>query len=601
MVTRRMIFMNDIEKPDRGIDRRSFLKGAVATGAVAAVSTVPPLSAAQSEKETNAAAASWRDRPEPIDETLISDGGTYDVVVVGGGNAGQFCARAASMNGASVAVIENQAEKNYVRGIGSQCGTVNSRYVLDQGAPRIDEADFLREVARRNVIRHNPKRASYFVKNSGRIFDWAISITTREWMDKHCHLMSWPPKGDLLMETSGWKFYHGCATFRNFDLDYEPWSEFVRMHQEKSMADGAEWFNEHHAEICDADDSGAVTGVVAKKADGTYVRFRARKGVALCAGGFAGNREMVIDILDTVRHEAEARGDLGLIRGGNRMGSPRDGSGLKMGIWAGGHVEIGPHSTLNPNGEPGCGVWYLQLDHKGERFCDEAAGSMIAQPIGTPRVTLYDANWKTAMLMMPPRHTAPDHAEPTELEARLTHLDNIKPGPLSKEDPSDQNGRIRIRYGLPGVSGDTCCANTIEELLDYMECYEGDTKKKALDVINRYNEMCEKGVDEDFGKDPRVLKVTALKDPPFYATVETYGGGSGMFGLGAGMSSTTGLDTDADGHVLDSDFKPINGLYAAGNNAGGRFIVVYQSLISGISIGMAMTEGYMLGERLAKL
>lgn len=589
------------KKPGALINRRSFLKGVAATGAVAAATAAHSTSAAQPAGEKNAATTSWRDRPDPIDERLISDGGTYDVVVVGGGNAGQFCARAASMNGASVAVIEYQSEKKYVRGIGSQCGTVNSRYALDQGAPRIDEADFLRELARRNVIRHNPKRASYFVKNSGRIFDWAISIAGKEWMDKHCHLMSWPPKGDLLMEVSGWKFYHGCATFRNFDVKYEPWSEFIKMHQEKSMADGAKWFNEHHAEVCDVDNSGTVTGVVAKKTDGTYVRFRARKGVALCAGGFAGNREMVIDILDSVRNKAEARGDLGLIGKGISMSHPRDGVGIKMGIWAGGHMEIGPHSSIIPTGEPGCGVWYLQLDHNGERFCDEAAGSLLAQPIGSPRVTLYDSNWKTALLMMPPRHTAPDHAQPSELESRLTHLDNIKPGPVSSEKPSGKKGRFRMQYGLPGVSGDTCCADSIEELLDFMGCYKKETRKKALAEIKRYNEMCEKGVDEDFGKDPNILKVTALKDPPFYATIDTYDGGSGMFGLGAGMSSTSGLDTDADGHVLDSDFKPIKGLYAAGNNAGGRYIVVYQSLISGISIGMAVTEGYMLGERLSKL
>jgi fumarate reductase flavoprotein subunit len=67
------------------------------------------------------------------------------------------------------------------------------------------------------------------------------------------------------------------------------------------------------------------------------------------------------------------------------------------------------------------------------------------------------------------------------------------------------------------------------------------------------------------------------------------------------MVTTTGLDTDADGHVLNSEFKPIKGLYAAGNNAGGRYITVYQTPLSGISIGMAITEGYMLGESLATL
>jgi len=74
-----------------------------------------------------------------------------------------------------------------------------------------------------------------------------------------------------------------------------------------------------------------------------------------------------------------------------------------------------------------------------------------------------------------------------------------------------------------------------------------------------------------------------------------------MMALSPGLCATTGLDTDAEGRVLNSDFKHIKGLYAAGNNAGGRFIVVYQSPIAGISIGMAITEGYLLGERLAAL
>jgi len=610
---------NDRKSGSR-INRRSFLKGVAATGAMAGIAAARSGTAAQSASDNKAAAKSWRDKPDPIDEKLISDGGTYDVVVVGGGNAGLTCARAAAMMGASVAVIENQAEKSYVRGVGSQPGTVNSQYALDHGAPRIDEDDFLREWARRMVIRHNPKRISYFVKNSGRVMDRLIQDADKEWMAKNVHVMACPPQPTVLLEVSGWKFYYGAATFRgnlsntisnsnstpnpgstltsnsnpNPITQLEPWSEFLRMHQEKAMADGAKWFCEHHAEICDIDASGAVTGVVAKRADGKYVRFKARKGVALCAGDFSQNREMVIDILDDVRHQAEAQGDLNLVRAGGGRGATRDGTGIKLGIWAGGHLEIGPHSCIG-NGDPGAGVWYLQLDHNGERFHDEAAGTTLPQPKGSVRVTLYDANWKTALAMMPPRHMGPDTAEPSEWQLRLSHLDNVKPGPLSK-DKQDRRGMM---YGLPGVSGSTCCANAIEELLEYMDCYKGDAKKKALAEIKRYNELCEKGVDVDFGKDPRILKVTSLKVPLFYATVGTYS--SGMFGLSAGMNATSGLDTDADGHVLDSDFKPIKGLYAAGNNAGGRYITVYQSPIAGVSMGMAITEGFMLGERLADM
>jgi hypothetical protein len=608
---------------------------------MATIAVAHPTSAVQSASGNKAAAKSWRDKPDPIDEGLISDGGTYDVVVVGGGNSGLVCARAASAKGASVAVIENQAEKGYVRGIGSQCGTVNSQHALDHGAPRIDEDDFLRELARRNTIRHNPKRASYFVNNSGRVFDWLVRIADREWLEKACHQMSCPPPPTVLTEVSGWKFYFGCASFRGYEVfsdstetgnqnsmpggapggatggapggaqgggapggnmmnRLEPWSEFLRMHQEKAMADGAKWFNEHHAEICDVDDSGAVTGVVARRADGTYVRFKARKGVALCAGDFGGNREMVLDILDQVRHEALARGDLGLVRASGGMGSPRDGMGIKMGVWAGGHVEIGPHSCIG-DGDPGCGVWFLQLNHNGERFHDEASGTTLTQPSGTVRVTLYDSNWKKLLYMMPPRHMAADLTLESDMAPRLKHLDNLKPGPIAKS----QQGGMRMMgggiSGIPGVSGTTCCGNTIEQLVDYMDCYQGEAKKRSLAEIKRYIELCDKGIDVDFGKDRWILKATSLKDPLFYATVSTYGGTGGMFGLGAGMSATCGLDTDAEGRVLNSEFKPIKGLYAAGNNAGGRFITVYQSPIAGISIGMAVTEGFMLGERLADL
>jgi hypothetical protein len=359
------------------------------------------------------------------------------------------------------------------------------------------------------------------------------------------------------------------------------------------MADGARWFFEYHAEICDLDDSGAVTGVVAKKADGKYTRFKARKAVALCAGDFSANREMVTDILDTLRHEAEAKGDLSLIMTNSGKTNPRDGSGIKLGLWAGGHVEIGPHAGMN-SGDPGTGGWHLQLDENGERFFDEAAGTTLSRPSDSITVTLHDANWKKVLEMMPPRHMAPDTAHTINWPQRLARLDNVKPGPPSNDA---QEGRGR---GGPMMGGNVYCANTIEELLEYMDCYEGKTKKKALASIKRYNTLCEKGADEDFGKDPRILKVTALKDPPFYGTISRGGGQFGNF-LSPGLVTTTGLDTDADGHVLNSRFKPIKGLFAAGNTAGGRFITVYQSPLAGVSVGMAMTEGYMLGERLAAL
>jgi fumarate reductase flavoprotein subunit len=585
------------KKSGTRLNRRSFLKNVAAASAMSAMAAAHPAAAAQSDQGKAANTKSWRDKPDSIDEGLISDGGTYDIVVVGGGNAGVICTRVAAMKGASIAVIESQPEKSWVS-VGTEVGTINSQYAMDHGAPRINEDDFIREWARRNVIRHNPKRAGYFAKNSGKVLDWIIKDADKEWLAEKSHVMSCPPLPTVINEVSGWRFYHGSVIFRKMTDDTGTFRlpELMRVHQQKSVAEGAKWFFEHHAELCDVDGSGAVTGVVAKKADGKYIRFKARKGVALCAGDFSGNREMVIDILDELRHTAEAQGDINLLKTSGTKPLARDGSSLKLGLWAGGHVEIGPHSTMG-SGDPATGEWYLQLDGNGERFCDEAAGTTVSKPKDSVTVTIHDANWKKTLMMMPPRHGAPDTAHTINWPARLSRLDNIKPGPPS-QNKQQESGRMG---GPPGMSGTTYCANTIEELLDYMDCYKGETRKKALASIKRYNEQAEKGKDEDFGKDSRILKATAVKEAPFYGFVSKGGTGMGaMFGISPGLCATTGLDTDADGHVLNSEFKPIKGLYAAGNNAGGRFIIVYQSPMAGISIGMAITDGYLLGERLAE-
>jgi hypothetical protein len=498
------------------------------------------------------------------------------------------------MNGASVAIIESQTEKAYTH-IGGEVGVVNSRWAQDHGAYKINEEEFLREWTRRNMCRHNAKRANYFVRNSGRIFDWVITDMSPEWMAENSHVHSCPPKQTLQLEVSGWKFFLGTTIFRK-PTDPGPvwrWTEILKTHQVKSVADGAKWFFDHYAEICDVDDSGAVTGVVAKKSDGKYFRFNASKGVVLTAGDFNGNREMLFDINDEYRHVYESFGILNPVeqspdgtRGMGRMASvSRDGSGIKMGVWAGGHVEVGPRAGMNTAfarvGAPG-GPGFLLLNAIGERYCDEAAGGSegagyvsVRQPRGV--ITAYmDANWQKLTETMPPCHGAVDTAHILNYPALIKSINVCKPGPAS--------GKSSLY-----------CANTIEELIDYMGCYKGESKKKALSEIARYNELCEKGIDEDFGKDSNILKLSALKTPPFYGSI----GKSDA--IGAGLCQTTGLDTDADGHVLNSQLRPIKGLYAAGNNAGNRYIVQYSSPICGISLGMAMTEGYMLGELLASL
>lgn len=110
--------------------------------------------------------------------------------------------------------------------------------------------------------------------------------------------------------------------------------------------------------------------------------------------------------------------------------------------------------------------------------------------------------------------------------------------------------------------------------------------------IERYNELAAAGVDEDFGKDSRVL--FTLDTPPFMGVV------AGPDHVGGVMVTVGGLMTDKHCNVLDEAMDPIPGLYAAGNCLGQRFGAAYFSPIPGVSIGSAITLGYTLGEHLAE-
>ena len=103
--------------------------------------------------------------------------------------------------------------------------------------------------------------------------------------------------------------------------------------------------------------------------------------------------------------------------------------------------------------------------------------------------------------------------------------------------------------------------------------------KAALEAtVARYNELCAKGVDEDFGKPAQYM--IPVEGDEYYA-----------FRMTPGTSVTFGgLEIDTDAHVLDVNNQPIAGLYAAGEVAfTGLFDAEYPCC--GMAIGSAVYYG----------
>lgn len=328
--------------------------------------------------------------------------------------------------------------------------------------------------------------------------------------------------------------------------------------------------------------------VATDRGDGAHKRFTATKAVILAGGDFQGNEDMLRDLNHEYQGIAESYDDLGLAKAVALM-HERDGSSIQMGVWAGGHIEVGPHAGMNTGQSAPDAPWGPSsplLNQNGERFCDECAGGTEGAGYLGPRqpkgaiVSFNDANWQETVYRMPPAHGAIDYARsigwPTTVEA----MEAVQPG---AEPTSVQ--------GYEGVV-DVYCANTLEELLDVIGVYDSAQQKRALESLTAYNSYAEQGFDGEFCTDPRILR--ALDTPPFYAVVQQ------NTVLNVGLCQTTGLDVDSKLRVLDKTMNPIPGLFAIGNTAGNRFIVQYATPLSGLSLGYCLVEGYLTGERIAK-
>lgn len=119
-------------------------------------------------------------------------------------------------------------------------------------------------------------------------------------------------------------------------------------------------------------------------------------------------------------------------------------------------------------------------------------------------------------------------------------------------------------------------------------------------TVDRFNDFARAGRDKDFGRgetayersggDPNQApnpSLGPLERPPFYA-VELLPSDIGTF---------AGVRTDASARVLDGGGQVIQGLYAVGNDAASAFGGTYPA--AGITVGLAMTFGYVAGRHLA--
>lgn len=573
------------------LSRRGFLTGAAATGALAAMGALAgcsPKASAEATQENGAGSAaegaktaSVFDRPESV-ASQVKETKDYDVVVVGGGNSGVVGALELAQLGAKVLLVEQATACTKYAG---DIDALDSQIQKDQGID-IDKEWVIKDLVRYGQGKVDENLIRQWAYNAGAFIDWY-----QENMQK---------KGlDVMVDTV-------CKKFSPEGIWYSPASVHTAyqpplketansMGSEIAVPAMLELYEEAGGEVMYKttavelvqDESGKVTGVIVEQ-DGAYLQLNTSKAVMLATGGFGGNKDMM-DEMGVLSHKFCSC----------HIGAENShGDGIRMAVWAGADRDYACEGTCNifdrgcitgddENGDIGLDgqgganpkLWwpgsqpFLRLNALGKRYCNEDGPYDIAfnqacmQP-GHYWWQVFDASsWEDVVSFgttICSRVVAEEGAKNCLLLGQYYPCTNAEEWQSVFIDPNVENG-VLIK------------ADTIEELVDQM----GLPKEAALASIKRYNELADKGVDEDFHKAP--FRLTAVDEGPFYACKLA----------GWLLSTMSGVRVDYTYTPLTPEGDRIEGLKCVGLDHGGFFNGMYAQYYGGLNMSHNVVSSWL--------
>ena len=325
-------------------------------------------------------------------------------------------------------------------------------------------------------------------------------------------------------------------------------------------------------------DGDKAVGVTAKKADGTSVTVNA-KAVIIASGGYLGNRDLQEKFLKTRKLNAAA--------GGNSLCT---GDGIMMAEDAGavlcktfGYCPCEYGGTNSKASRPAKQDKYdqnyafkfglygnLLVDAEGKRFINEGLLCDYPMSYGSEQIVLnapwygiVDQAYVDAMTTQGLyEYTIAKGAEPVE---GSWFIGNYFKGRILDKLPEDIEEGIR--------EGWLKKADTIEELAEAFGLTD------LPETVAKYNEYCDKGVDEQFGTNKWYL--SKVEKGPFYA-VECEPSAWSTFG---------GVRTDDKLRALKADNTPMEGLYVVGTDNGSLYYSPYYD-VPGFCYGLCVDSGY---------
>ena len=529
------------------------------------------------------------------DEPQLADKVEYtkdcEVLVIGAGQAGTAAALRCAEEGLNTICCEVQTWEEYDN-YACDLTTYNSKFFLDKGAEKYDPMDIFTEYMVKALGHANQKIVKDYATRSGEALDWMLAELDPDYVAKYAHAVNYKGNKHFQNPCSHSYYYVGMTQWRDTGTDTNTnnnmWPYTVRLLQQKAVEKGCEYIYGAQG-LTLVHENGKVTGAIFTDIDGKYFQVNA-DAVIVAAGDFGGNPDMRLDLCDTLRNLAWSYGkDRTDVNNVSSMG--RDGSGIRMMLWAGATMEAGPRAgqAAGINSRPSFpfgGIWPI-FGNDGKRFFNEtitrhgSVGYLDMMPEGQKMVCVTDSNWDAYCEYQAYDHQAMDRSNDYMLEKVRKDMANYKTG------PDGFSVQAFARYGNDPTT--LYAADTLEELADIMG-YEGDAKQGFLDEVKHWNEMCDAGYDSDWGADASMMHFK-IQDPPFFAASSVTGGNPS-----GGLCQHAAVCTDGEYRVLTGAKAPIPGLYAVGNCCGQRYGIQYHTPTAGNSCGSAFVTGYLAAE-----
>ena len=560
------------------LSRRSFISGTAAVASTAALAGTVTSALADEAQESTAYTPSFMQAPAPIDAADIKETVDADIVIIGSALSGLCACRAAVENGAKNIVVIEKADTWQCRS--NQFGTIGGKIQEDLGI-KIDRNAAVGQLMKECGYRPNQRILNLWADNSGEAFDWFLAPMEGKYVVENESDPYDAEEGHLSVRKTHWPEPDNSHTEDDFYPIFSdcqitlptmaPWVEAI---YNICVEAGVTFkFSTWARQLVRENNEGPVTGVICQDVDGNYSQVNASKAVLLATGDFAGNKDMMSYYVPWATRFAS------IFPNRDAAGDPTNtGDGQCMGMWIGAKMEDGPLAPMTHHlGGPLGMDAFLLTDVNGDRFVNEDVGGQPFQNqlSRLPKKTawqVFDSEWSNQLQYMDCGHGN---------VSWYVDDDKVPGGAYGRNAYISQAMFDEAMASDAGVQADT-----IEELAEKM----GVPVEEFCATIERYNELAKKGVDEDFGK--RADRMFAIENPPFY---------------GYKLTDTVllvcmgGLETTVDFEVLDTNDDVIPGLYAVGNTQGGRFLVDYPLPCPGISHGMAMTHGMLVGRILASL